>query len=485
MGIFDLFNSAPTPQPAPQSQVSGDPDQNAWIRNYINGAVAKQKMSGDLATTLFGWGLNNARDAATASAPGAWDLYKQGQAQSQSAQLNNAQSIAAAGAMTGTNIDPNNINGAIPAMQKAFGGAFGTPGPSGNNADGSPVTPLQQQRAMAYRLYNLYSRMPGMAPVAKGYHDIMIQGIPEHADVTADGRVVDPVSGKYLSGDVGQVLAAQAQPTEAMKTGFANRHSAFQGNVDVGVKKAEDADAATYDTIPGYSTSTGQPTLVSRADFRNGQAPNFAPGDNPYTAKHSTEIENAQKDATDANNAIIQLRTLQQALKGIHTGAGGQQLQDIRRSLASVGFVSPDNATAGDIANQIGTEVAALRARAASGGRTALGTFNIFRNVKPGVLSTNPDAQINALIPAYQRQIDYGNFASRYYGAPQNWNKLDAATAFQNENPDQKYVNAAGLGGPPPPSPESVGLSSKAMFLGWHQGKAMFSDGGKKFLVAP
>lgn len=489
MGTYDDLYGKLRTAAAP----TATPDAATFMRSLVNAAAADEKAN---PTNLWSWVTGSGRDAAiakaTAAAPGAWQQFLQAQNATRGAQLGTARDFATTGAMAGVNIDPSNPMASIPALTSAYGGVFngspaGTPAATAG-VSAAPVDPVQAQRAqfMKWARFNQIANNP---QAATDYFKLANAGLPEGTMLRPDGTVGDGVTGAPVGVDVGTLQAGRAgqkvAAEEAPRVAGQMRIAGNQAGLDRQTAAIENADKARYDQITGFDKTNGQPLTISKSQYANGAAPNFVAGDNPYLPKHQAEIEAANKLADDASNAMIQLKTLDAALSGIHTGAWGDDVQSIRRGLASLGLsdAAYSGATKGDIATQLSTEVSALRARAASGGRTALGTFNIFRNVKPGLLSTDPRAQIKSLIPAYQRQLDYANFVNGYYGNGKNWNKLDAPTAFQAANPDQKYIDAAGLGGPDIPKPESFGLAGTAKFIGWHDGKPVFDVHGKKVMA--
>lgn len=495
MGIIDDLFGARGAQPANAAPASPSPapTYGDFYKRLLSAANANIDAQRPLSQRgLFNLLTGNDRAATVANteagAPTAWQQFQQAQSGMQNAQLGTARDIATTGAMTGTQIDPSNIPASIPAMTNAYGGMLnGTPSAQ-TGGSAAPANDLQAQRANFLRMGKFF-QLSGKPEVANDYFKAANAGVPQDTAVLPSGAVGDGITGRPITADVGTLLAGRAGQVAAAdsapRVAGQIKVAGNQAGLDRQTSAIENADKARYDQVTGYSNVNGQPMTISKAAAANNAVPGFVAGDNPYLPKHQAEVEGAQKDASEAANTVIQLKTLDAALKGIHTGQWGEDIQSIRRGLSSIGLSDPAlqaATTKGDIAGQIGLEVAALRARAASGGRTALGTLNAFRSVKPGLLSTDPRAQIQSLIPAYQRQIDYANFVNGYYGTGKNWNKLDAPTAFQQANPDRKYVDAAGLNGAPPPDPATYGAPDGAKFVGWHAGKPVFDVNGKKFL---
>lgn len=397
-------------------------------------------------------------------------------------QLGFLQNLARTGLVSGQNIEPNNIMAALPGYLKEMRAQFGDLGPQGDtsapNASVIPPQPgvpnsapvamsplpapgmstspaaapqngLENFRAMLDR-WGQFNSVFGDPKSATDYFKLARDGNPNNT-TTFNGQVVDPITAQPLTGTTaqdynaqgaGKIAAAQEFPHVAGQEAIDNNRIGGEKNAHI----AETNNEKDQTPVTGYSTINGQPMVAPASALKTGAIPNFAPGTNPYIEQHEKELGAASDQANQASNDIIQLKQLDTALQGLKTGAWGESIQDIRRGLTQIGIggdVVKNAATKGDIANELATEVAAIRARAASGGRTALGTFNIFRNVKPGVLSTDPHAQIQALLPALQRQIDYGQFVNGYYNQPGNWNKMDAPTQFRAQNPDQKYIDAA------------------------------------------
>lgn len=508
------------PAPAPQGQPpvappNANPDYGSFIQSLLNSANAHiSSQTPGVDRSLGDWFSGNDRKAAAADINGqpgwqAWQQFKQAQASAQNAQLDAAVKPAQiAGAAGIPAIDPNNPNASIPALTAAYGGMTGTPqaapapqgppmptpAPQAANptpnapalamnqsaapppAQAAPVDPLQANRQFYQRAGRNQLIMNNPAG-AKDFYALANAGLPEGTALAQDGSVRDGANGQPITMTATQLAAEKAGKIEAAKAPTTEAVAANQAALDRKTKQVGDADAAQYNMNTGYSLVDGQPALASNADIANGNAPHFAPGANPYKPKQDTEVQAAQQNSDEASNTIIQLRTLQAALHGLKTGAGGEALQTVRRSLSALGLDDSLDAAKGDVSKQVGLEVAAMRARAASGGRTALGTLKAFISAKPGLSSTDPDVQINSLIPGYQRQVDYGNFTSGYYGKGPNWNKLDAPSAFEKANPDQKYVDQAGLS--EDTDPTKYGLPAGTPFVGRNKGKPLFTFNGK------
>jgi hypothetical protein len=324
---------------------------------------------------------------------------------------------------------------------------------------------LTKQRALFDRLGRFQTLFGNPADATK-FFDLARKGIPEGSTVL-NGSTVEGVSGNPLTMP-GQNFEAQGAGLKATATELP--HVAGQQAIDAynaglqrtttTLKTTGERDAHIAETnnekqqtpVTGYSTVNGQPMIAPASALKDG-LPNFAPGANPYVEKHAKELEAGSKDAQDAAQGIIQAQQLVEAAQGILTGAWGEDIQDIRRGLSTLGIASPKLMTAakkGDVVNELGTELAALRARAATGGRVPMSTFQIFRSVKPGLMSTNPAAVAAPIIASFQRQLDFADFQSKYYNDPNNWNKLDAVNAFRATNPDQKYIDAAQVPEPAP-----------------------------------
>jgi hypothetical protein len=162
--------AAAPPQPAPNA-IPAQPD-------FVNNLVAAAKAQGQANPgSLWNWltGRQTEADIAKAKAM-APQLYQQllaQQSQTRNAQLGTAQGIAGTGAMTGTNINPDNISASIPAITQAYrqvfgGGLPGVTAPSGGptiapqNAP-APAQPAIQpaQMTLGLRNNNPGNLMPG------------------------------------------------------------------------------------------------------------------------------------------------------------------------------------------------------------------------------------------------------------------------------------------------------------------------------------
>lgn len=334
----------------------------------------------------------------------------------------------------------------------------------------APINPeLVKQRALFDRLAR-FQTLFGNPTDATKFYDLARQGIPGGSTVL-NGSTVEGVTGTplnmtgqdYTAQGEGKTALAKEVPHVAGQQAIDNNQTRNQRGTDTlrigqeyGAKIGETNNEKEQTPITGYSTETGQPMVAPASALKTG-LPGFSPGTNPYIEKHSKEQEAASKDAQDAATGIIQAQQLVEAAQNIVTGAWGDDIQDIRRGLSTLGVASPKLMTAakkGDVVNELGTELAALRARAATGGRVPMSTFQIFRSVKPGLLSTDPSAVAAPIIASFQRQLDFAEFQNKYYSDPKNWNKLDAVDAFRAANPDQKYIEAARVPEPVPPKAE-------------------------------
>lgn len=330
---------------------------------------------------------------------------------------------------------------------------------------------LVRQRAMLER-WGQFSNLFGDPAVALKFYEEANRGMPGGSRVLG-GRAVEGVTGNPINmtgqdftaqGDFKTALAKEIPHVAGQQTIDNNQTANQRGTdqrriaLDEAARIAETNNEKSQTPITGYSTETGQPMVAPASALKNG-LPGFSPGVNPYIEKHAKEQEAASKDAQDAATGIIQAQQLVEAAQNIVTGAWGDDIQDIRRGLSTLGVASPKLMTAakkGDVVNELGTELAALRARAATGGRVPMSTFQIFRSVKPGLLSTDPAAVAAPIIASFQRQLDFAEFQNKYYGDQKNWNKLDAVDAFRAANPDQKYVEAARVPEPTNGAPTQI-----------------------------
>lgn len=345
----------------------------------------------------------------------------------------------------------------MPGMAAPVQGATPLPGPA--QPQGS--NPLQARRAMYGAMADAMIGLPNYMKDVPEFAKLSNQGL-ENLNATAlpNGQIADAVSGNPLLGGAldriyGQKTAEQLPHVEGEKFLDNNRAiltrgtNAAQLSQEYGNKIGEQADQAGYDFKDGYRLDNGDPITISAAGLRNGVAPaGIALGKNPYREAQAKDLETSSKAAQDAGAGIIQAKQLIEAARGLKTGAWGDDIQNIRRGLASLGIGSDaimQASSKGDVTKAISAELAGLRARAIAGGRTPLGLYNVMYANKPGLMSTDPEAVANAIIPAYQREIDFNDFATQFYGDKSNWNKsqADLVKAFRTAHPDQKYIDMA------------------------------------------
>jgi hypothetical protein len=343
MGIFDFLQGsqgAPAPQaaPAPQpaaAQPTPSPQYADFINNLIAAAAAGAKAHPtSLWNALSGAGTDAAKAEATANAPALWDAFKQAQAGSQGAQLNNTANLAAQGAMADTDIDPNNIAASKAAIQHSLSGAFAPIGGGAPSGD-----PLAQQRSFYDRMGMMYSRMPGGASVAKEFFALRDKGAPENTTVLGrTGQVADGVSGLPVAGDVGAVKAAQATPTKRMETGFDMAKANHQAGLDVSVhSRNADTDSA-HKLNFGLDKTTGQPTVKTDAELLGGEKNNFA-DKNPYFEGQQSESSKicARRARAPTKGLNLGTQISQRRQRRASPARAPTALQDVRKLALTAG----------------------------------------------------------------------------------------------------------------------------------------------------
>lgn len=328
--------------------------------------------------------------------------------------------------------------------------------PPGAASPQQPTSALEANRNYFDRIGKLQTIL-GNAKAAADYFNFARQGIPSKNAAVVNGRVVEGVTGAPLaSGMTGQQFDAQGERLNSIaKVGPEYQAKLGEINAQLGadLTKTNNEKAQDYEEV--YDKTSGEPGLVSKHDLAAGRlAPNFARGKPPTLEAQAKEVEASNKEADEAREGILTARTLVEATKGIYTGAYGKDVQDIRKNLVALGLGGEQMKTAADngaVVDALATQLAGLQSRSIAGGRTPLGLYNTVLAVKPGLLSTNPEAVAAPIIAAFQRRVDQNGFKQQYYGDRKNWNKLDADTQFQKANPDQKYLDLASPKAAPPP----------------------------------
>lgn len=450
MDIFGLPNPTQAATPAPQpvqapSPASPSPSYEDFVKNLVAARAAQASANpGSLWNWLSGRQVDAAKAGATADAPAIWDAFKQAQATSQGAQLNNASNIASQSALTGAPVDPNNINASIPAMTQAYGSGLGSAPTSGVNSDGTPVTDLQRQRAFLGNLITAYGRNPVMAPLVKDFAAMRDRGLIDGTAVGRDGRVVDVVSGAPLSSSVGDVKASQATPTKRMETDEAIRQANHQATLDVGVHAANANKDASLDLVDGIDLKTGLPVTRTRAAVvaNGGQVKS-----NPYFEGQQAEIKPLRESAESAEQGLTLAQQLVSAANGLFTGKGASTLQDVRKMALTAGELTgakPSDAILNDASKfeqlKFASQQLVAKASHDLSPRIAQNIYAQINAVKPGDATSIQglrDIIVKQIVPALARSKAIYQGTSRYY--QQNPFKNDAQTVVPGQNPIENF----------------------------------------------
>jgi hypothetical protein len=134
-----LFTRLAAAMPGGSSTATPPAQPPANYNDFLNAQVAAAQAREKAAPSsgwswLSGSGRDAAAAAATAGAPAAWDAQQQGHTATQQGQIGLLQNLAAASAITGRPVDPNNIMGSAPAMGAYGAGVGGQPQPQGQPA---------------------------------------------------------------------------------------------------------------------------------------------------------------------------------------------------------------------------------------------------------------------------------------------------------------------------------------------------------------
>jgi hypothetical protein len=438
MDIFNMLqgNAAPA-QTAPQPPASPSPTYEDFIKNLV---AARAAQASAAPTSLWNWlsgrQVDAAKAGAAADAPAAWDAYKAAQSASRNAQLGTAAGLASQGAMADTNIDPNNIEAAIPAIQKSLAGVFSPGTPS--NGD-----PLVQQRAFYDRLGNMFARMPGGAAMAKDFFALRDKGLPE-GTTTVRGVAVDGASGQPIAGNVGDVKAAQATPTKVMETNEAIRQANHQAGLDVGVHRANANTDASLDLVDGIDLKTGLPVSRTRADVvaNGGQVKS-----NPFFEGQQAEIKPLRESAESAEQGLTLAQQLVSAANGLFTGKGAGTLQDARKLALAAGELTgakPSEGILNDASKfeqlKFASQQLVAKASHDLSPRIAQNIYAQINAVKPGDVTSMQglrDIIVKQIVPALSRSKAIYQGTSRYY--QNNPFKNDAQTVVPGQNPVENF----------------------------------------------
>lgn len=342
-----------------------------------------------------------------------------------------------------------------------LGGTQGNAAPPVTTPAGAPDR-LAAQRAF-FMSQGRLAAMKGDAAGADAFFKQAQQGAPAGSAVLGNGTVADGGNGAPI-GMSGQDFAARGAGKTASAQDNANiapaaAIAANQAAIDVGKagamlpiqqqqeqqKQKAITDATQTITL---DPNTGAPVATN---LTQALAAHSIPTNDPMV-KHALDTHNEQYKTFDdaanaAQTALQETQTIIAAAQGVKTGIWGDKIQNIRKGLDELGLSSlkiNDDAKRADIINALGTELAAVRARLATGGsRLPMGTFNIFRSVKSGLANTDVASLGKAMLPDLQSAIDQADFTHQYYGNFKNFFRSDADTAFRASHPTEMYNSQA------------------------------------------
>jgi hypothetical protein len=213
----------PARQPEPQPNGVSLPDQETFLRRYIDAAAAQSRAN---PTSLFNWLSGRQTDAARAAAlvegPTAYlrmlsalPQYQQAQEAATKGRLDNMQTeglLQASGVGTqtqsGTDMRPlyERLGNSMQGVPQGV-----TPQTAPDAAPAStPVDPVAKRRDDLQRRGELYSRFPAYATSGIAMMNAARAGMEQGQIVGADGRASDAVSGAPLTGTSTEQAAVRA-----------------------------------------------------------------------------------------------------------------------------------------------------------------------------------------------------------------------------------------------------------------------------------
>lgn len=423
MGILDnLFGSSPAqaqPPPQPAAPPAAMPAYPDFYKTLLAAAAAN---AGAHPTSLWNWLSGKQKDAdtaaATASAPAAYQALQSGQSAAQNAQLGTASGIAQTGAMAGVPIDPNNIPASTGPLYDAYSKLYGMGGGSGD----ASATPIEQQRALYDRMGTMFARNPSTAQIATEFFKLRDQNIPKSTAVLHNGRLVDTVNSNPVTGTFGDVEAAAAKPIKVMETNEANRHSSYQGGVDVSVHSANAATDSAHKVNFGIDTTTGLPSTKTDAQIIGGA--NFA-DKNPYFDSQNADLKDLRGKSESADQGLNLGTQIVNAAHSLYTGKGANTVQDIRKLAQGAAQLtgakldpSIDNTTSQFEQLKFASQQLVAVASHDLSPRVAQNIYNQIAAVKPGDRTSVQglrDIIVKQLIPVFQRNKALFGATAEYY----------------------------------------------------------------------